>query len=287
MKKSKLLILLSLVVLTTSGCFKRDSMEDIDVYTTAYPIEYVTNALYGDKADVYSVYPDGIILDKYELTEKQQSDYSQGGLFVYNGLSKEKNYAVNMLNENNDLKIIDVSLSMEYAYSDVELWIDPSNLLMVAQNVKNGLIEYITNPYIEEEIEEAYEELKVTLSEIDVELTSLSKSADSNIIVVDNNAFKFLEKYDFEIISLEEEGLTEKTLTDVKKLISSGAIEYIFSFKNTTLSTTVEDLVSETEVEVLEIDPLETITETERDDKIDYVDKMEYNIEQLKKELYQ
>lgn len=284
MKKITSLFLIT--ILLTSGCFKRDTMEDITIYTTAYPIEYVTNILYGDKSEIKSIYPDGVIISKYNLSPKQIIDYSNGDLFIYNGLSNEKDYAVEMLN-NNNLKIIDVSLSMEYKYDQVELWMDPSNLLMISQNVKNGLKQYISNPYIEKEVEEAYDELKVSLSEIDVALTTLYSTSTSKIIISDNDALLFLEKYGFEVISLENnENFTEKKFNDAKELINAGKIKYIYSIQNTTSGTRVSDLINDTKISKLSLYSLESMTDEEREEKQDYVYKMTFNINELKKELY-
>ena len=48
-----------------SGCslFKRDSMENINIITTIYPLEYAINYLYGESSVVNSIYPDGINVD--------------------------------------------------------------------------------------------------------------------------------------------------------------------------------------------------------------------------------
>src|SRR5574344_2769479 len=96
MKKIKIIFMafsILLIVFITSGC-KKDSMEDITIYTTTYPIEYITTKLYGEFSNVSSVYPNEII----DLSDKLINDYSKGDLFVYNGLSEEKDYAVSMLN---------------------------------------------------------------------------------------------------------------------------------------------------------------------------------------------
>ena len=55
MKKKFLIILLLLTSLTMTGCFKRDSMEDINIITTYYPIEFITTKLYGNNAIVKSI----------------------------------------------------------------------------------------------------------------------------------------------------------------------------------------------------------------------------------------
>ena len=57
MKKISKLLSLFLVLCIITGCKAKDSMEDITIYTSIYPIEYVTRVLYGDYANVISIYP--------------------------------------------------------------------------------------------------------------------------------------------------------------------------------------------------------------------------------------
>ena len=49
MKKIKYLgVLFILIILATTGCFKRDNLEGIEIVTTVYPLEFVTDYLYGE-----------------------------------------------------------------------------------------------------------------------------------------------------------------------------------------------------------------------------------------------
>ena len=42
----KILITLLFICIFTTGCsIRRDSMENINIYTTAYPIEYITKSI--------------------------------------------------------------------------------------------------------------------------------------------------------------------------------------------------------------------------------------------------
>ena len=107
-KKSILVLICGLIVTTClTGCFKRDKMEDINIITTIYPIEYVTNRLYGNNSSVESIYPRNAVSSDYTITSKQLKDYSKYDLFIYNGESSEREYATKMLDNNNNLKIID------------------------------------------------------------------------------------------------------------------------------------------------------------------------------------
>ncbi len=285
--KRKLISVLGafIILVTVSGCeIRRDSMEDIDIYTTSYPIEFITETLYGEHSTVHSIYPDGVNIDEYELTNKQISDYSESKLFIFNGLSKEKNYVTKMRENNENLKIIDTTLSMEYTNGIEELWLDPSNLLMMAQNVKTGFNEYINNYYLNNDISENYEQLKIDASNLDAKIKQTVANSETKIIVAADNLFKYLEKYGLTVYSLEDNN--EKTIGEVKNLISNGDINYIFIKENEDISSSVQDIIDETGVETLSWHTLSNITEAQRNANQDYFDLMNENIETLKNELY-
>lgn len=288
MRKIATILLTLTMLISTSGCLKRDNLEDIDIYTTSYPIEYITNRLYGSHSTVKSIYPDGIIIDQYELTDKQIKDYSNSSLFIFNGLATEKNYVAPIFEYNQKIKIIDTTLSMDYENYIEELWLNPSNFLMLAQNIKIGFNEYINNHYLKNDIEEKYEELKVEVSNLDAKIKLMVESSTNKTIVVADDLFKFLEdKYGLTVISLEEnDNLTDKTKADVVELITSGEISYIFTTQNKEVNDTVKEIQTATNVELAELKTISNLTEEERKNKDDYFTLMNYNIELLKQELY-
>ena len=121
-------------VFITSGC-KKDSMEGITIYSTVYPIEYITETLYGDYSDVYSIYPNEVI----ELTDKLIADYSNSNLFVYNGLSNEKDYAVKMLNKNKNLIELHEKLfkKLKRVYNEVYEEVTPNYIAIRNEKEEN------------------------------------------------------------------------------------------------------------------------------------------------------
>jgi zinc transport system substrate-binding protein len=287
MKKILMLIGLFGLSFSLSGCFKKDTMDDINIYTSVYPIEYITNKLYGTHSTIYSIYPNGIDVNDYKLTDKQISDYSNSNLFVYNGISKENKYAVSMLNKNKNIKIIDAAFGMEYTNSIEEIWLDSSNFLMLAQNVKNGLNEYISNPYFKKNIDDNYEDLKLAISEFDAELKLTVENAVNKTIVVDNDMFKYLEKYGFNVISLEENNnLTAKTVSNVESLIRNNYIDYIFIKDNDEPNKTIANLKNNTDVQFLNFNTITSITDSERLSNEDYITLMYKNLELLKMEIF-
>lgn len=287
MKKFLLLITITLFTISSTGCFKRDELEDITIYTTIYPVQYITNRLYGEHSKIYSIYPIDVNPSNYKLTDKQIKDYSKAKLFIFNGLSDEKDYVQKLFQYNKKLKIIDTTSSMEIIYGEEEAWLDPSNFLMLAQNIKNGFKEYINNHYLKNEIEENYQALKVEVSNLDAEISSMYENSSKKTIVVANDMFKFLEKYGFTVYSLEEnENLTEKTIADIKALIQNGQIHYIFIKENDDIPKTVESIQKENKIELLELNTLTNISEQDSGNNEDYVSIMNKNLELLKQELY-
>lgn len=286
-KMKKVIGLFSICLLLTSGCFKKDNLEDITIYTSVYPIEYIVNTLYGKNSTVFSIYPDGVDVNQYELTNKQIKDYSKADMFIFNGLSNEKDYVSSMFNYNKDLMIIDTSSTIEYSNHIEELWIDPSNFLMMALNIKNGLTEYISNQYLKNEIESNYEKLKIEISNIDAKIKLMNENSSKKVLVVDNSSLQFLEKYGFEVISLEKnENLTEKNIYQVIDMIQSGQVKYIFTMNSKKLNSSVQNIVSKTGVSIIELNDLSNLTDKQRSTKEDYISLLNENIDALKKELY-
>lgn len=288
MKKLKALVLISLCFLS-SGCFKRDSLEDINVTTTVYPLEFVMSSLYKEHSTIHSVYPDDTDSFSYTLTNKQVDDASKRDLFIYNGSTSDKDLAFEFTTKNNDLLIIDASYGIDINNHDAELWLNPSNLLMISQNIKNGLKEYITNSYLKKEIDQSYEELKVDLSELDAELRLTANNASKKTIIVNSDALLFLEKYGFDVISLDDTKtlITDKQIADVKELITSKQVEHIFLLQYEKNSNILNQIMTETSVSTLTLKRIDTITDSERENGHNYISLMMENIEQLKKELYE
>jgi len=287
MKKLKKIITLLFIILTLSGCNnQKNNMEDINIYTTTYPINFLINELYEEHCKVYSIYPTGINLDEYELSDRKLEEYSKSDLFVFNSLDKDRDYAVKMINLNKDLKVIDVATGMNYEYDIEEIWLNPNNYLMMAENIKDGLSEYIDNPYLVEEIEKKYEELEYEISKLDANLSETIINAKYKTIVTDNDMFKFLEKHGLNVISLEENNdLSINKLDEVKHLIDTKEIKYIYTTNKET-NNTVKNLINEYKIEKLIINSMHSIDGGITNSNDNYLTVMTNNIDELKKELY-
>ena len=287
--KKFLMITMIVMLCFTSGCeIKRDRLENVDIYTTVYPIEYIVESLYGEKAQVYSIYPAEVNLDDYKLTDKQISTYSKCAIFVYNGLTNEKVIARDMLNANTNLKLIDVSQGLEYENAIEELWINPRDYLMLAHNIKNGLEEYITNKYIIEEIQKDYEKLKILISSFDAELNAIPLNGDDANLVIGSKALLFLEKYGFNITNVDGNGeeVSSTIMTKAKRLIKEKKVKYIFLLDNSEETKEIKELVS-VGAKVVKLRTMTIKTESDITNSITYKNMMQETLDIIKKEVYE
>ena len=263
-------------------------MENINIYTTTYPINYLISSLYKDHAKIYSIYPTGATLNEYKLSNKKLEEYSKSDLFIFNSLDKEKDrdYAVKMININGKLKVIDVATGMKYNNAIEELWLNPNDYLMMAENIKTGLSEYINNPYLVEEINNKYNTLEYNISKLDANLNETIESAKYKTIVVDNDMFKFLESHGLKVISLEEnDNLNSNKIEEVKNLIQEGKIKYIYS-NTTATNNTVKNIINEYKIELIPLNTMNSIDGNITNSNDNYLTIMTNNINLLKKELY-
>ncbi len=281
----KLLLGLSLVLLT-SGCSITDDFSDKYLYTTMYPIEYAANALYGSHAKISSVYPNDADIN-YKVTDKKKEIYSNGELFIYSSVAKEAYLAKDLLNLNGDIMLIDATRGLNNDAGYESIWLDPSNYLMLCNNIKTGLIDYNENVYIKEEIEENYTDLNETISELDVKLYDIGKNGNYNTLLVTNDVFNFLTKYNINVISIDPDNESlNKNYATAKSLIHDKKISYVFSLSTETLNETQEKFINDNSLVKVSINDLFTITDEERNNEKDYISLMNEIIENYKKELY-
>ena len=286
MKKIKLVLNIFIIFLIT-GCYEKTAMEKANIRVSSYPIEYVTKRLYGEHSDIKSIYPDNMDED-YVVSDKLITDYSSSNLFIFNGNEDNENdYVYKMFNENKNLKIIDATGSLTYTNKIEELWLDPMNLLTIANNIKKGFKEYISMTYLNNDIDKNYEKLKLELIQLEADYREVANRANNKTIIVGNDLFLYLSKYGINVISLEEsDNFTKKNLYTAEELIQKGEIKYIYVKKGEEINKNINDLKDKYNIEIIELNSLYTITEDDRKSNNDYLTIMYNNLELLKQQLY-
>ena len=279
MKKFFKGLLLGMFMLSLSGCGE-EALVNNDVYTTIYPTLYLTEFLYGEDRNVLSIYPSGADVSSYELTDMQKENYSKAGLFVYNGLTNEKELAREFLNNNPELLLIDVSYGLNYEYAIEELWLSPNNYLMLAKNIKNNLLDYTTSTVLKENIEDRYKEIEEELSFMDAELRSVAMEAKSDgnaTLVVSSNKLLFLENYGFQVIVLGDE-----ENESISELFDDGDVSDIYLCDIDQKNDFITSLESEYDANIINVDTMYTLTEEEASGNKTYLTIMKEFIDNIR-----
>ena len=189
-----------------------------------------------------------------------------------------------MLKRNKDLKIIDVASNISYEYSIEELWLDPNKLLTIANNIKKGFKEYIKSTYLTNEIDTNYENLKISLTNLDGKYYSTVKKTNNNNIIVSDDAFLYLEKYGINVISIDPDSAKEKDISDAKDLLINGLCNYVF-IKYQENNEKINEFLNETGSPTLELYTMTNLKDINVDAN-DYISLMNQNLENIKLELY-
>lgn len=283
----KLCVLTLLIVFMTSCVkVKINEFENSNIITTSYPLVFFTNSLYGDHAKVKSIYPNETNPNNLKFNDKQLDNFASNNLYIYLGQDSEQSkIAIELKNKNPNILLIDAGVGIN-TNSRQELLLNPSNILMMAKNIKKGLEEYINNTYISKNIEKNLNDLNVKISEIDAELRLTYTNSKYKTLVVTSNSLKFLEKYGFEVISLDKLTRTNEDINYFKQLVKKGLVNYIYSLENIEDDDVITNLIRTTGVKKLTIRSLDTITDEEEKLNKNYYQIMNENIDLIKKETY-
>lgn len=283
----KLCVLTLLIVFMTSCVkVKINEFENSNIITTSYPLVFFTNSLYGDHAKVKSIYPNETNPNNLKFNDKQLDNFASNNLYIYLGQDSEQSkIAIELKNKNPNILLIDAGVGIN-TNSRQELLLNPSNILMMAKNIKKGLEEYINNTYISKNIEKSLNDLNVKISEIDAELRLTYTNSKYKTLVVTSNSLKFLEKYGFEVVSLDKLTRTNEDINYFKQLVKKGLVNYIYSLENIEDDDVITNLIRTTGVKKLTIRSLDTITDEEEKLNKNYYQIMNENIDLIKKETY-
>ena len=279
----KILIFIITVGLLTGCSLEKDNLDGATIYVTNYPIKYLVQTLYKNHGNIESIYPNDADTTTYKVTDKQIKTYSKGDVFVYNGLTDEKELAKSFLNSNKNILIMDVSYGLSIKNSTEELWLSPNNYLMLAKNIKDNFDESLTNKYIIKEVDENYETFAEKMSLMDADIRSIGQTAtnnNKNTLVVESKSYEYLSNYGFNIICLDNEAYSsDEGLKIIKTNFKAGKYLALISNPDND-NKNITDLVNNYKAKNVK---LSTMTKGISSD--DYISTMQAFIDELQSTL--
>ena len=270
------------------------------VVAAFYPLEFVTERVAGDLAEVDTLAQPGVEPHDLEITIKETALIADASLVVY---EKDFQPAVDeAVDQNAEGETLDVSgpadlvtFESEHAHDEGEddhghdhdgldphFWQDPLRLADVADAIADSLAEI--DPDHADEYAANAAELRGDLERLDAEFTDGLANCERETIVVSHDAFGYLSRYGIHVAPIAglspEAEPTPSDLAELHELIEHDGVTTVFSetLAPPALSETLaEDAGVATEI----LDPIEGLTDDTADE--DYVSLMERNLAVLQK----
>ena len=170
---------------------------------------------------------------------------------------------------------------------DPHVWLDPFLSIIIAQNIKNALVEL--KPEAKDTFEKNFAAVKKDLQELDQQFQEAIKVAAKKEILVSHAAYGYWEKR-YGIKQLSVSGLSptnepsQKQLTKIIQTARDHDIQYVIFEQNITPKI-AEIVRNEIGAEVLYLHNLESLTDEDIKNSKDYFTIMKENLETLKKAL--
>ncbi|EUJ33574.1 metal ion binding lipoprotein [Listeria floridensis FSL S10-1187] len=304
-------MLLVLAACGNSGAAKKDDGK-IQVYTTVYPLTYLTKQIGGSSVEVNSIYPAGADAHSFEPTQKDMLKIADSDLFFYIGLGmegfvdkakstlKDEKVSFVPLAEKLDLpKDPDAEAEHEaeeghddhddHEHGDINphVWLYPKYMEQMAELVKVQLTKQL--PDKKAEFQENYDKLIVKLDKLDDKFKQTAESAKQKDFVTAHAAYSYwdtaygLHQIPIAGVSTSDEP-SQKKLQSIVKKIKQEKIPYIMLEQNT--NSKIADVIqSETDTKALTLHNLETLTEKDIHQNRDYISIMNDNLKALKEAL--
>ncbi len=288
MKKILLFIVLASFLL---GCKSepQSGNQKVKVFSSFYPLAFLAEEIAGEKAEVTNVVPNGVEPHDFEPSSKIIAQVTDSDLFLYNGagLDEWANQLVTTLNSDrpgliNSSAFVDV---LEIGgQKDPHFWLDPNNLMKIADQIKEKLIS--VDPKNANFYENNNIQLQTKLKVLDSNFVDALKTCDTETFVSSHAAFAYLaKKYGLEMLAISgispDEEPSSKKIAEIASLVKEYGIKYVFS--ETLLSSKIsETIASETGAQILVLNPIEGLTNDEEKNGENYFSIMNSNLKNLK-----
>src|SRR5699024_10798211 len=156
---------------------------------------------------------------------------------------------------------------------DPHFWLDPKRSLIVAENIKNSLVQL--RPGNKETFERNFSTLKNELEELDSEFKDMVNQSKMNTFLVSHSAYGYWEDaYGLKQIGIS--GLSpsnepsQRHLKNIVDLVRENNLQYIFFEQNVT-NKVAEIVKKETNTKTLTLHNLESLTEKNIKNNEDYL----------------
>src|SRR5690625_3269717 len=300
-KKKLIYFLLGLLFLTECSNHHKDdelNNRELLLYTSVYPIQFVTEQIAGDVATVKSIYPPGVDAHTYEPTTKEITAIANANAFIFigGGMESFAKTAAEALRSQH-VHLVELSSYSELfltsnkkeavneANLDPHIWLNRLRMVQIGEIIKDVLIEL--SPQNEEKFTHNFLELKEELTKLDESFESTLMSKEQKEVLVTHAAYGYWEnRYGIEQIAISglssSDEPSQKELANIARFALDKDIHYVL-FEQTSSSRIGTIIQEYIQAEKLYIHQLEVLTEEDIKNNETYLTLMYKNLDMLDK----
>lgn len=262
-------IILSILVLSLSGCSSYNLDDRPRVAVTILPQKYLLDKIVGDSIDVVCVVPEGNNPEEYSAVPSQMKKITSSSLYFKVGeLGFEKTTLPSILKNAPNIEVVTLSHDLEFISStcshggeehlhyDPHYWTSPNGAKVMATNMYNAIIEFDSknSSYYTQN----YRELIAELDALDIMARSVLKETQNRQFAIFHPSLSYFARdYGLQQLTLEEMG-KEMTPTTMLKAIEDaieGGVKTVF-VQNEFSPEQVKTFAKEIGAKVVVINPL-------------------------------
>jgi len=316
--------IIGILILTgcSSGVTPTSEESKLEIYTTIYPFQYFTERIGGEAVSTKSIVPPGADAHSIDITMKEMTKLADSDVFIHSGTGLEgfadsiikamENENVKIINATENVKLISGQVDVhddeensdehgeeenedghgehgeELAF-DPHAWLDPIRSTIIAENIKNALIEL--KPENKSVFEENFNSLKKDLEQLNKEFEDVVNKSKGKTFIVSHSAYGYWEEaYGLKQIAIS--GLSpfdepsQSKIVEIIKSVKENNLQYIY-FEPNVKNKIANTVKKETGLETLTLNNLESISKESIESNEDYLSLMKKNIESLSQELTQ
>lgn len=244
--KKYLLLIISIVVLQTifTGCRSEiTTSKKVTIIVSIVPQESFVNYIAGNLVDVVVLIPPGANPSNYQPTPMQMVKLSEAELyFTIDVPTEEANILPNIVNQNKDIKIIDLAATVDDFYPpryfqehdnpssrDPHIWMSPKRVRIIMETITYELKQLM--PENKEALQANLNKFLIELDDIDTQMSeTLSQLDQKSFIIMHPSMGYFADDYGLDMIAIEENGneTTAKRLQTVIDYANENEIKVVF-----------------------------------------------------------
>ena len=270
-----IIILFPIITITCNNNDNKNTSGKLQIYTSVYPIYDFTKKIGGEKIAVYNMTKAGAEPHDFEITSKDMANLSKADLFIYNGGGME--HWVDAVKEALNIKYVDSSSNINNQNNlDPHFWLSPKNAKIQMENIKNGLIEI--DSHNKNYYQSNYNLYANRLDELDNKIKiSLSNIKNRNLVLTHPAFGHFCKEYSLNQIAIARDEADPKAMADIITFIKNNDIKAIF-YEEFSSSKLVDSIAKETQIKILTLNPIESLSEKNIEAGEDYFSIMEKNL---------